>query len=174
MGAGLERMNTKRADTASRFVATLRVVALVAASFLAACTDAGLGVIGSGPTDPLYVEIDGPRSELGAWRYHDGVRLLECDLVMEAWADGSSGSAAQWLDGRIDLHDLRTGQYLGSDYFYAGQLEYLWGEAEIESGERQFTRPLRYRSYGPFRAYVVFRYESRGEEDEASHRFDCR
>ena len=164
----MQRTNTTRADTASRFVALW-----LSATLLGACTDVGLGTIGSGPTDPLYVELDGPRSEIGAWRYSDGVRLLECDVVLEAWADGSG--SAHWLDGRVDLYDLASGQFLGADYFYGGQMDYLWGSSEIESGERLYARPLRYRSYGPFRAYVVFRYESsQGEEDEVTHRFDCR
>ena len=170
----MERSVTKRADTASRFVAVRDTLVLLGTLLLAACTDAGIGVIGSGPTDPLFVEVDGPRSELGAWRYFDGVRLLECDVVMEARAEGGSGSSAVWLDGRVDLYDLRTGEFLGADYFYGGQLEYLWGDVEIESGERQYARPLRYRSYGPYRAFVTFRYEARGEEAETTHRFDCR
>lgn len=167
-------MKASRADRASRWAAKALAVALLLPLGLGGCADADIGLIGSGPTDPLWVELDGPRSELGAWRYHDGVRLLECDVALEARADGSAGASAVWLDGRVDLYDLSSGRFLGADYFYAGQLETLWGAAEIESGERQYSRPLRYRSYAPFRAYVVFRYETRGEADEASHRFDCR
>ena len=145
------------------------------AAGLAGCSDASLGVLESGPSRRLEVDVTGPLSSLGAWRYYDGVRLLECDVQVEAWADGgSSGSTAEWIDGVIDLYDLRTGQYLGSDYLYPGQLEYLWGSREIESGERQLARPLRYNSYGPFRAYFLFRYDAGGEPRETAHRFDCR
>ena len=112
----------------------------------------------------------------------DAVRVPTDDLSAFwkrlAPAAGDAARAASvprvWLDGRVDLYDLRTGEFLGADYFYGGQLEYLWGDVEIESGERQYARPLRYRSYGPYRAFVTFRYEARGEEAETTHRFDCR
>ena len=141
----------------------------------AACDDAALGVLDSGYTRHVAIDLDGPVSGLGAWRYYDGVRLLECDVVLEARGEGgSSGTSAEWLDGAIDLYDLRTGTYLGTDYMYAGEVRNLWGDAEIRSGERQVARPLRYSSYGPFRAHVTFYYESGSEAAEATHRFDCR
>ena len=156
-----------------------RISACALAAALAltgACGDAAsIDVLGTGTTRHTIVELSGPRSGLGMWRYYDGVRLLECDVQVEAWAEGgSSGAAAEWLDGAVDLYDLRTGEYLGTDYLYPSELEYLWGAREIENGERIYARPLRYTSYGPFRAYVSFRYDSGGEPREAAHRFDCR
>lgn len=139
------------------------------------CSDASLGVLDAGTSQRVQVVVDGPLSSLGAWRYYDGVRLLECDLQLEARAlYGSAGSTAEWLDGAVDIYDLRTGQNLASDYFYTGELAYFWGDAEIEAGERQLSRPFRYSSYGPFRVYVVFRYDAAGEPGRTEHRFDCR
>ena len=128
------------------------LVAMLAAG-ATACSDGSIGLVGSGPTERVEVEVDGPLSSLGSWRYYDGVRLLECDVQLEARAvGGSSGASADWVEGVVDLYDLRTGQYLASDYFYPGELDYLWGANTIESGERQVARPLRYSSYGPYRA----------------------
>ena len=149
--------------------------ALAALVLAAACSDSSIGVLESGPTRQLEVDLSGPQSTLGAWRYYDGVRLLECDLYLEARAvGGSSGTDAEWLDGAVDLFDLRTGEYLGTDYMYATEVAYLFGDADIENGERQLSRPLRYTSYGPFRAYVSLRYASGNDAYEATHRFDCR
>ena len=148
---------------------------LLFALSLTACGDVALEGIGTGPSRSTIVELGGPMSGLGMWRYHDGVRLLECDVQMEARAEGGSNDAtAEWLDGTIDLYDLRTGEYLGTDYLYPSELEFLWGAREIENGERQYARPLRYTSYGPFRAYIEFRYEAGGAPRDAAHRFDCR
>ena len=166
----MTRRVTKRADSASRFVAIFAIVAL-----LGACSDAAIGIVESGPVGRVDVDVDGPLSGLGAWRYYDGVRLLECDLALEARAvSGSSGGSARWVDGVIDIYDLRTGRYLASDYYYSGDLAWLWGEAEIEAGERQFSRPIRYSSYGPFRVYLLFRYDADGTTRRTEHRFDCR
>lgn len=163
-------------DRRSRGGALGRAAAAVVTLALAsACSDASIGVLDSGPTQRLEVDLDGPVSTLGAWRYYDGVRLLECDVYLEArGVGGSSGTNAEWLDGAVDLFDLRTGEYLGTDYMYGTEVAYLFGDAAIESGERQVSRPLRYTSYGPFRAYVSFRYASGNDADEATHRFDCR
>ncbi len=142
---------------------------------LAACSDASLGVVGGGISPRLEVHVDGPLSSLGAWRYYDGVRLLECDVRITATAEGGSvGSTAQWLDAVVDLYDLHTGQYLASDYMYLGEVEQFWGSRWIESGERVLSRSLRYTSYGPFRAYFVFRYRADGVNRRTEHRFDCR
>ena len=158
----------------SRSVAKFAVSAALAVG-AAACSDASIGVLDTGTSRSVRVVVDGPLSSLGAWRYYDGVRLLECDIQLEARAtSGSSGSTAQWLDGVVDIYDLRTGQYLASDYFYPGELAYFWGDGEIESGERQFSRPFRYSSYGPFRVYLVFRYDAAGATGRTDHRFDCR
>jgi hypothetical protein len=139
------------------------------------CSDASIGLLGSGPTDRMIVDVDGPFSSLGAWRYYDGVRLLECDIVVEARAEGGSDdSRAEWREGRVDLYDLRTGQLLGSDYFYPGELAQLWGSSVIESGELQRARGLRYSSYGPYRAYFEFSYLTNGTTRVTEHRFDCR
>lgn len=147
----------------------------VLASLASACSDAAIGVLETGSSRRVSVVVDGPLSSLGAWRYYDGVRLLECDIQLEARASsGSAGSSAEWLDGVVDIYDLRTGQYLASDYFYPGELAYFWGDAEIEAGERQLSRPFRYSSYGPFRVYLVFRYDAAGEPGRTEHRFDCR
>ena len=146
-------------------------VALVAGG----CSDASIGVVETGVSRSVQVVVDGPLSSLGAWRYYDGVRLLECDVQLEArGVSGSSGATAQWRDARVDIYDLRTGQYLASDYFYPGELAYLWGDDEIASGERQYSRPIRYTSYGPFRVYLLFGYEASGQPGETEHRFDCR
>jgi hypothetical protein len=139
------------------------------------CSDAAIDVLGTGTGQRVQVIVDGPLSSLGAWRYYDGVRLLECDLQLEARAlYGSSGSSARWVDGVVDVYDLRTGQYLSSRYFYPGELASFWGDAEIEAGERQLSQPSRYSSYGPFRVYLLFRYDAAGEPGRAEHRFDCR
>lgn len=142
---------------------------------IAGCSDASIGLVGSGPTQRIQVDVDGPRSDLGSWRYYDGVRLLECDVRITAQADGgASESSAEWLEAVVDLYDLRTGRYLGSDHMFYREVADLWGSDRIESGERQFARPLRYTSYGPFRAYFLFRYGVGNEAREAEHRFDCR
>ena len=150
---------------------------LVAAALtgVAGCSDASIGLLGSGPTERMIVEVDGPFSSLGAWRYHDGVRLLECDILVEARAEGGSDEArAEWRDARVDLYDLRSGRLLGSDYFYPGELAHVWGSAVIERGELQRARGLRYASYGPYRAYLEFSYLTGGETRVTEHRFDCR
>ena len=142
---------------------------------LAGCSDGSVGLVGTGATERIVVDVDGPLSSLGAWRYYDGVRLLECDVRITATADGGSrGARAEWLDGVVDLYDLRTGQYLASDYLYAGEMDYLWGAPDIETGERRTARSLRYTSYAPFRAYFLFRYDADGFTRETEHRFDCR
>ena len=159
----------------SRRVARFGAVAALVAGGLAACSDGSIGVLGTGSVRRLWVVLDGPLEGLGAWRYYDGVRLLECDVQVQAWAGGGSDDAtAEWLEGRVDLYDLTTGQYLASDYMYAGEMDDVWGSREIENGERQLSRPLRYRSYGPFSAYFVFRYDAGGVDDRLEHRFDCR
>lgn len=141
----------------------------------AGCSDAAIGIVDAGVSRRVEVVVDGPLSSLGAWRYYEGVRLLECDVQLRAQAvSGSEGRAARWIDAVVDLYDLGTGQYLASDYFYAGELAYLWGEPEIESGERQVSRPLRYSSYGPYRAHLLFRYDAAGETRRTEHHFDCR
>lgn len=161
-----------RRTTVLRWLQVMPALALFA---LVSCSDASIGLIGSGVTDRVDVDVDGPQSSLGSWRYYDGVRLLECDVRITARAaGGSSGDRAEWLDARVDLYDLQSGRYLGSDYFYTGELEHLWGSPVIENGERRVARPLRYTSYGPFRAYFVFRYDSMGREFQTEHRFDCR
>ena len=176
----MKRVDTNRADTVSRRVSLGRaprglVTAGALVTALAACGDASIGVLESGPSRRLEVELGGPASSLGAWRYYDGVRLLECDVRLEAWGEGGSNDArADWLDGVVDLYDLRSGEYLGSDYMYASEVRWLWGASEIENGERQLARPLRYTSYGPFRAWVTMYYEAGGAAAEATHRFDCR
>lgn len=152
----------------------LRAAALLLPA-LAGCRDASIGLVGSGATSRVVVEIDGPLSTLGSWRYYDGVRLLECEVRVTATAQGgATGATAEWLDGVIDLYDLRTGRYLASDYLYAGEMEFLWGTRVIETGERITARPLSYTSYGPYRAYVLFRYDAGGVTRETEHRFDCR
>ena len=161
----------------SRSVAVRAAAAAFATLALGAggCSDASIGMLETGTSRSVQVIVDGPLSSLGSWRYYDGVRLLECDLQLEARAvSGSAGSTAQWVDGVVDIYDMRSGQYLASDYFYAGELAYFWGDGEIESGERQYSRPLRYSSYGPFRVYVVFRYDAAGVPGRTEHRFDCR
>ena len=175
----MERLDTDRTDTVSRGVAVGRrwrtLSACASLGLAVGCSDASIGVLESGPTRHLEVELSGPTSSLGAWRYYDGVRLLECDVRMEARGEGgSSGTRADWLDGAVDLYDLRTGEYLGTDYLYASEVSYVWGDSSIETGERQQSRPLRYTSYGPFRAWVTFYYEAGGAAAEATHRFDCR
>ena len=157
---------------------TLRRLRLPAALCLlpvfSGCSDAAIGVIGTGPTGRVEVYVDGPLSSLGSWRYYDGVRLLECDIRLQASAEGgSSDASAEWLDGVVDLFDLETGRYLASDYLYPGDMEYLWGGREIVSGERLTARSLRYTSYGPYRAYFLFRYDADGVTRRAEHRFDC-
>lgn len=159
--------------------ALLRPMRLLAAALLlpalAGCSDAGIGLVGSGVTEHMDVDVDGPLLSLGAWRYYDGVRLLECDIRLTATAEGGEiDSRAVWLDGVVDLYDLRTGEYLGTDYLYPGDLQYLWGDREIEAGERRTGRALRYTSYGPFRAYFLFRYDADGRTRETQHRSDCR
>lgn len=152
-----------------------RVVLTGVVAALAGCSDASLGVLGTGSSSRLDVDVVGPSSTLGAYRFYDGVRLLECDVTVEARADGgSTGATAEWLDGVIDIYDLRTGEYVASDYLYPGEMDYLWGAREIASGERQLSRPLRYTSYGPFRVYFSFWYDAGGEPRETTHRFDCR
>ncbi|HEX6588582.1 MAG TPA: hypothetical protein VF039_06125 [Longimicrobiales bacterium] len=161
----------------SRNVAFRRAPAAFTALALgiAACSDAGIGIVDSGTTQRVQVVVDGPLSSLGAWRYYDGVRLLECDVALEARAVGGSNDAtAAWVDGVVDIYDLRTGQYLASDYFYAGELAYIWGDPDILAGERQLSRPFRYSSYGPFRVHFLFRYDAAGEPGRTQHRFDCR
>lgn len=173
----MQRLVTKGTDTVSRSVARQAAVAGLAVLALSAgaCSDASIGVLDTGVSRSVQVIVDGPLSSLGAWRYYDGVRLLECDIQLEARAlSGSSGATAQWREARIDIYDLRTGQYLASDYFYPGELAYFWGDDEIASGERQYSRPFRYTSYGPFRVYLLFRYEAAGRPGETEHRFDCR
>ena len=150
------------------------LVALLAAG-AAACSDGSIGLVGSGPTERVEVEVDGPLSSLGSWRYYDGVRLLECDVRITARAiGGSSGSAAEWVDGVVDLYDLRSGRYLGSDYMYFREVADLWGAEQIETGEQRVARSLRYTSYAPFRAYFLFRYTVGNVTRDAEHRFDCR
>lgn len=142
---------------------------------LAGCSDAAIGLVGSGVTGRMEVDVDGPLSSLGSWRYYDGVRLLECDIRLTATAVGGTvDSRALWLDGAVDLYDLHTGRYLGTDYFYVGELQHLWGARAIENGERRTGRTLRYTSYGPFRAFFLFRYEAGGITRDTRHRLDCR
>jgi hypothetical protein len=149
--------------------------ALILLPALAGCSDASIGLLGTGATERVEVYVDGPLSSLGSWRYYDGVRLLECDVLITATAEGGSSDArAEWVDGVVDLFDLQTGRYLASDYLYASEMGYVWGAPDLVNGERRTSRALRYTSYGPFRAYFLFRYESGGVTRETEHRFDCR
>lgn len=155
----------------------LRHCLLIALAFGASgCTDADGrigGLTGVDSTRGLDVRLDAPLSSLGAWRYYDGVRLLECDLALTVSADGRSGESARWLEGVIDVYDLQTGRYLASDYLYPTDFEVLWGSSQLESGERRVSRPLRYTSYGPFRAWILLRYSVDGVAHQLEHRFDC-
>lgn len=152
-----------------------RAAGLALSVALTGCSDASIGTLATGPVQRIEVEVDGPLSGLGSWRYYNGVRLLECDIRISAQAEGgSSGTSAEWLEGVVDLYDLRTGRYLGTDYMYAGEVADLWGARRIESGERLLSRSLRYTSYGPFRAHFLFRYSTGSETGRADHRFDCR
>lgn len=153
-----------------------RILAIGMVAALVGCTDATMGPVDGGTGGRgLQVELDGPISALGSWRYHDGVRLLECDVRLTAEAWGGSGLAqAEWEDGVVDLYDLRSGRYLGTDYFHPGDMGALWGSRWIASGERRTARTLRYTSYASFTAYVEFYYRAHGELRSAAHRFDCR
>lgn len=140
-----------------------------------ACSDAGVGVITNPVARPVEVDVDGPYSTLGAWRYYRGTQVLECEVRFTATARGGSSSAdAEWQDATVQLYDLRSGRYVGTDYMYEGEMTALWGSDRIESGERRVTRELRYTSYAPFRAHFVVRYRSAGETYSAGHIVDCR
>ena len=161
--------------SSTRIRAPRLAAALILLPPLAGCSDASIGLLGTGPTERVEVYVEGPLSSLGAWRYYDGVRLLECDVVITATAEGGSSDArADWVDGVVDLFDLQTGRDLASDYLYASEMGYVWGAPDLVNGERRTSRALRYTSYGPFRAYFLFRYEANGVTREAQHRFDCR
>lgn len=148
------------------------LLALVALS----CSDAAIDVLGVGSSrGDVRVDVDGPLSSIGVHRYYDGVRLLECDVQLTARAYGEVGSA-RWVEGVVDLVDLTTGRYLGTDYLMAPDLADFWGSGVIHGGERRTSRYLRYTSYGPFRAEFTFRYhlEDRRDYARARHYFDCR
>lgn len=140
-----------------------------------ACSEGSLGIVGAIRGDDVELELDGPLSSLGSYRFYDGVRLLECDIRLTALAHGESGSAV-WVEAVVDLFDLSTGRYLASDYLMALDLAQIWGASRIEGGERRTSRGLRYNSFGPFRAEFTFRYRSEGSREygRARHVFHCR
>ena len=146
------------------------LVALLAAG----CSDAAIAVVGAG-AERGDVQVDGPLSSVGAWRYYDGVRLLECSVRLTAYADGETGSA-RWVEGVLDFYDLASGRYLTSDYLLAPDLAHFWGSDIIRGGERRSSRLLRYNSFAAFRVAFTFRYrlEGTGRYAQARHTFDCR
>lgn len=152
------------------------VTLALAAAALGGCDDVGVGVLGTEP-DRMEVRLDGPISSLGSWRYYDGVRLLECDTRLTARGDGARSAArARWVEGVVDVYDLYDGRYLGSDWFDASDLRWLFGSSTIRAGERRTARSLRYNSWGPFRLEFSFRYriEETGDYDRAEYTSDCR
>lgn len=155
-------------------VRVLPLLALTAS--VSACDAASIGLLGS-EVNRTEVRLDGPLSSLGAYRYYNGVRLLECDVRLTARAtDGSSATEVRWVEATADIIDRRTGQYLGGQYLGPVQLADLWGSSVLRSGERRTSRALRYSSYAPFRVVFVFRYrvEPGRTHDTVRHAFDCR
>jgi len=144
-------------------------------ALLLGCEDASFSILGS-DSDRAELVVDGPLSSLGAYRYRDGVRLLECDIRLTARMHGRTRDEARWLEATVDLYDLRTGQYLASDYLYANELADFWGSSVLREDERRTSRTLRYASWGAFRADFRFRYriDPGREYDVARHVFDCR